>query len=65
MNKLVKFLFICLLFVSFSSTKASELDLLCDEGFIALKELVQHPKAYKSKKVKLVGDFFLFFLFTT
>ncbi len=60
MTRLVKLLFLCLLCLNFSTARANDLNLLCDEGFTALQDLVQQPKLYKNKKVKIVGDFFSF-----
>lgn len=60
MTKLVKLLFLCLLNLNFSMAKANELNPLCDEGFIAIQDLVQQPKLFKNKKVKILGNFFSF-----
>jgi len=72
MNRLAKFfLFVIfplsLIYISagtytnvLAQNKLDNIELLCDGAYTKLKDLVANPKAYKGKRVKLLGDFYSF-----
>lgn len=68
MNRLAKFFLFVIALISIASisrqayaldsTKTENLSLICDGAYTKIKDLLVSPKAYKGKRVKLMGDFY-------